>query len=127
MEYKTPAEIAEEMKLNPETVRRMCKRGDMYAIKCGNQWRIPVGNPDQWQVPYVSSSTNTPVEKKAVGSARPREQESEEPPREIPSTKNNQSGKADVSGGKQVGEKRGKRAGTIRVHAAAAGNTSAAA
>ncbi len=30
MEYKTPIEIAEEMKLNPETVRRMCKRGDMY-------------------------------------------------------------------------------------------------
>ncbi len=96
MEYKTPVEIAEEMKLNPETVRRMCKRGDMYAIKCGNQWRIPVGNPDQWQIPYVAGST--PAETEQAQSSRPQEADSEKTPRKNPSTENNHSGKADVSG-----------------------------
>ena len=127
MEYKTPSEIAEEMKLNPETVRRMCKRGDMYAIKCGNQWRIPVGNPDQWQIPCVSANEDASIENGKEQSYQPQEAESKAAPTEKPSPKENHSGKRNSPRKRQLTEEEKKREGTIRVRAEAAGNTNAAA
>ena len=35
-----PREVAENLKVSVRTVRRMCERGELPAVKAGGQWRI---------------------------------------------------------------------------------------
>lgn len=35
-----PREVAENLHVSERTVRRMCARGELPAIKAGGQWRI---------------------------------------------------------------------------------------
>lgn len=37
----TPEEAAERAKLHPQTIRRMCARGELHALKLAGKWRIP--------------------------------------------------------------------------------------
>lgn len=38
---KTIAETASILRIDPQTVRRMCKEGRLPAVKVGRHWRIP--------------------------------------------------------------------------------------
>lgn len=40
-EYLTTSAYADRYGLNVQSVRRMCERGDVPAVKCGSVWRIP--------------------------------------------------------------------------------------
>lgn len=35
-----PREVASNLNVTERTVRRMCERGDIPAVKAGRQWRI---------------------------------------------------------------------------------------
>lgn len=39
--YFKPAEIAEVLALNPETIRKHIRCGNIRAVRIGNSWRIP--------------------------------------------------------------------------------------
>lgn len=40
--YYTPEEVAKYYAVSPETIRRMCRDGEIPgAIQIGRQWRIP--------------------------------------------------------------------------------------
>lgn len=43
MAYLTTAAYAERYGLNVQSVRRMCERGDVRAVKVGSVWRIADG------------------------------------------------------------------------------------
>lgn len=42
VEVHTIAEAAARLRLNEQTVRGMCRAGDLDAVRVGRQWRIPV-------------------------------------------------------------------------------------
>lgn len=37
----TAAEAAQFLGCHPKTVRKLCKTGELHAIKLGSEWRIP--------------------------------------------------------------------------------------
>lgn len=37
----TVKEVADLLKLNPETIKRMIRRGDLKGKKIANSWRVP--------------------------------------------------------------------------------------
>lgn len=39
--FYTPRELSERLKVSRITIIRMINRGELQAIKVGNQWRIP--------------------------------------------------------------------------------------
>ena len=39
-QWMTPEEIAEEMRVHPSTVRRLCTHGQLEGVKFGEQWRV---------------------------------------------------------------------------------------
>lgn len=39
-EYATVEDVADTLKIHPESVRRLIRRGDIRAIKFGNTWAI---------------------------------------------------------------------------------------
>jgi len=39
--YYSPEEVAEIMNIRPETVRELCRKDKLKAIKIGRKWRIP--------------------------------------------------------------------------------------
>ena len=41
METYTIQEVAKILKLSQQTIVRMIKRGELYAIKVAHRWRIP--------------------------------------------------------------------------------------
>lgn len=45
----TVEEVAEELRLHPETVRRMLRTGDMPGSKYGDEWRIDRAELDEWK------------------------------------------------------------------------------
>lgn len=49
--HVSPDEYAEMMGLHPYTVRRMCAKGELEAVKCGSRWRIPVGESPEAEEP----------------------------------------------------------------------------
>lgn len=40
MNLLTPGEVAETLKVSPETIRRFLREGEMKGIKVGRHWRI---------------------------------------------------------------------------------------
>lgn len=40
-ETLTPEQAADVLQLNPETIRRMIRRGELQAVQIGRRWRIP--------------------------------------------------------------------------------------
>jgi len=38
--WLTTEQVAEEMQVTERTVQRMCRRGELSAVKFGHQWRI---------------------------------------------------------------------------------------
>ena len=46
MQYYTIPEVAKLLKLHPDTVRRMLKRGELRARRFGNRLRIPESELD---------------------------------------------------------------------------------
>lgn len=38
--YLTPEQVAEKLQLTKTTVYRMCRRGELPAVKLGKSWRI---------------------------------------------------------------------------------------
>lgn len=44
--YLTPAQYAERYGVNACSVRRMCARGELPAVKVGSAWRIEDGEAD---------------------------------------------------------------------------------
>ena len=57
--FYTPEQAAEILRLNPATVRRQLKRGDLRGVKRGRVWRVPesalseptpdsISKPDSW-------------------------------------------------------------------------------
>lgn len=40
-QYLTPAEVAEQLRISPITAIRLCRAGDLPAVKIGGRWRIP--------------------------------------------------------------------------------------
>lgn len=47
LEVHTIAEAARRLRFHQQTVRNMCRRGDLEAIRVGAQWRIPVVSVDR--------------------------------------------------------------------------------
>lgn len=47
-EHYSPEEIAERLKLDPETVRRWIRRGELPAVKVARQWRVSAGVLDDY-------------------------------------------------------------------------------
>ena len=39
-------QVAEKLSVNPQTVRRLAKRGEIIAIKIGNDWRFEESDID---------------------------------------------------------------------------------
>lgn len=37
----TTAQAAQYLRCNPKTVRKLCRQGDIRAVKLGTDWRIP--------------------------------------------------------------------------------------
>jgi excisionase family DNA binding protein len=50
-DYLTIAEVADEIREKPDTVRRRCKTGQIKAIKLGKSWRIPREELDRFMRP----------------------------------------------------------------------------
>lgn len=48
--YYTPEEFSKIMKIKPETVRELCRRKKLPAIKIGRYWRV--------KVPAIKKETN---------------------------------------------------------------------
>jgi excisionase family DNA binding protein len=44
----TPEEVAEQTKLCPTTIRRLCARGTIRAKKLAGKWRIPQPAYEAW-------------------------------------------------------------------------------
>lgn len=44
----TPEEVAEKLKLNPETIRRMLRENRLKGHLFGRVWRIPQSALDDW-------------------------------------------------------------------------------
>ena len=40
--FLTVAEAAAYLRVHPETIRRLVRRGELTAIKVGSVWRVPV-------------------------------------------------------------------------------------
>jgi len=47
-EIMTGHEVAEYLKLHPETVQRLAKRGDLSAFRLGSDWRFRRADIDRW-------------------------------------------------------------------------------
>jgi excisionase family DNA binding protein len=47
-EYLTPREVAERLKLDPNTVRSLARSGLLPAIRVGGQYRIPRAAFEAW-------------------------------------------------------------------------------
>ncbi len=46
--FLTPEQIAERLQIHPKTVRNMCQRGELPAIKVARQWRVLERDFAQW-------------------------------------------------------------------------------
>lgn len=44
----TTAQAAQYLKCNPKTVRKLCRQGDIRAVKLGADWRIPTEALDEF-------------------------------------------------------------------------------
>jgi excisionase family DNA binding protein len=40
--FATTQEVAEYLKCHPETVRVMCRKKQLRAVRVGSDWRIPI-------------------------------------------------------------------------------------
>jgi excisionase family DNA binding protein len=47
-EIMTGRDVAEYLKLHPETVQRLAKRGDLSAFRLGSDWRFRRGDIQRW-------------------------------------------------------------------------------
>lgn len=47
-EHYSPEEIAQRLKLDPETIRRWIRRGELPAVKVARQWRVSAGELDRF-------------------------------------------------------------------------------
>ena len=47
-EIMTGHEVAEYLKINPETVQRLAKRGDLPGFRLGSDWRFRRADIDRW-------------------------------------------------------------------------------
>lgn len=65
MKLLTPEQVADRTQLCLATVRRLCQRGEIEAVKLAGQWRIPEDNYLAW----IQNSTPTPPD---PGVAAPR-------------------------------------------------------
>ena len=52
-EYLTIKEIANKLRVNPVTIRRLIYSGELIAVKVGGTYRIPSKNLDK----YIQAST----------------------------------------------------------------------
>lgn len=43
----TPAQLAPELNLKARTIRDMCARGEITAVRVGQLWRIPAAERDR--------------------------------------------------------------------------------
>ena len=50
----TPDEAAGVLRLHPDTVRAMCRRREIQAIKNGRQWRLPLMALEKWQKDHMT-------------------------------------------------------------------------
>ena len=44
----TVEEAAEQLRIHPSTVYRLARRGQLPAVKVGNQWRLDSANLEDW-------------------------------------------------------------------------------
>lgn len=56
MNFLTPDEVAERTKLCLATIRRLCQRGEIQAVKLAGNWRIPEDAYHEW----IAASTPPP-------------------------------------------------------------------
>jgi excisionase family DNA binding protein len=64
MRYSTISEVAAELRVSDESIRRLCAGGVLSAVKVGTAWRIPrVGLRDYLtkSAGGVDESTNDPT------------------------------------------------------------------
>ena len=47
-EHYSPEEISRLLKLDPETIRRWIRRGELPAVKVARQWRVSAGELDRF-------------------------------------------------------------------------------
>lgn len=51
-EMFTVEEVAQKLRLNPETVRRQIRLGNLRAVACGGRWRIT----EEWIKEFLENS-----------------------------------------------------------------------
>lgn len=54
-EYFTAIEASHRLKVHPETVKRLCRQGDLPAIKIHNTWLISRDTLDNFAGTYSSN------------------------------------------------------------------------
>lgn len=61
MEYVTPDEVAAELRIAKETVRRWCRTGQLKSLRVGRQYRIVRSDLNEFiKQMEVSSSEKSP-------------------------------------------------------------------
>jgi excisionase family DNA binding protein len=59
----TPEEVAEQLKLNPETIRRMLRENRLKGHLFGRVWRIPQSSVDTWLRETGNKGPSAPPER----------------------------------------------------------------
>lgn len=62
----TVDEAASELRVHPETVRRLIRRGDLCAFKAGRAWRVPADS----LIPAAPRAPRAPRPRPVTGEAR---------------------------------------------------------
>ena len=73
-EHYSPEEIAQRLKLDPETIRRWIRRGELPAVKVARQWRVSEDNLDDFLagkraaqvIRAIDAGKSTPIAWEAV-------------------------------------------------------------
>ena len=48
MEFTTPTKVAKQLGTSSETIRTLCRRGELPAYRIGGHFRIPKQEYEQW-------------------------------------------------------------------------------
>jgi excisionase family DNA binding protein len=54
----TPKQVAERLRVSPDTVKRMLRNGEMPGFRLGGQWRIPEDKFEEWIQKLQAGSDN---------------------------------------------------------------------
>lgn len=57
----TAVEVAERWGVSPKTVRKLCARGQLRALRIGDTWRIAPGDVEAFEQAHTTGATTAPA------------------------------------------------------------------